>query len=284
MKKVTITLSLLMAIHAAGCSGAPSDGPESTADQPEGPVAQAAANADVGKTTSSPAALASNDATVLASVKLGAEHELQFVQFKNGINGTIEMGRIDVDTPVVDDKLRTMSAADLYRHFAGAEATLPASLVATEVAHPLSKEAAAVSTPDDLPTNAGKGPTFYTASEQTWFNNNFCNGAQNCVQGFDWAVETTHWKVNGAATGWGWVGSEGKVNASFTQYWYECACLAPFCIGGQQCYWVSMWNGLIVPGHWVSVGTPSANGNYIQWDLNGAGTNVSVSMAAKYGN
>ena len=35
---------------------------------------------------------------------------------------------------------------------------------------------------------------------------------------------------------------------------WECVCGGPFCIGGTQCYWVEFWDGLIVPGHWVSIG------------------------------
>ena len=37
----------------------------------------------------------------------------------------------------------------------------------------------------------------------------------------------------------------------------------------------------IVPGHWVSIGV-TGGGHYVRWNLDGAGPNTQVSLAARY--
>ena len=121
-----------------------------------------------------------------------------------------------------------------------------------------------------------RGRDVRDAGEQAWFRETFCNGAQACVQGWDWAVATSDQKL-GSGTGFAMVGREGTVNGRFATSSWECVCGGPFCIGGTQCYWVEFWHGLIVPGHWVSIDV-TGGGHYVRWSLDGAGPNTQVSL------
>lgn len=198
------------------------------------------------------------------------------------------MGRADLDKPTVGDEHRKMSWLDLYRHFAGAAAPVPAAMkAANERApdpdgppkrelNPLPQQSNPP--PPERSMGKGAGPHFYNDGEQAWFRNTFCNGAQNCVQGWDWAYATSHWQVN-SGTGYAMVGSEGHANATFTNYWWECSWGGIF--AGWFCTWMEFWQGIVLPGHWISVGV-NGNGNYIQWSLAGAGGGTQVSVAARY--
>jgi hypothetical protein len=63
-------------------------------------------------------------------------------------------------------------------------------------------------------------------------------------------------------------------------YWY-CACTTPFCIGGPTRYWIRHWQGIVLPGHWVSLHS-TTNSRYLKWDLTGAGGGTQVSLAGQY--
>ncbi|CAM3714350.1 hypothetical protein [Smaragdicoccus niigatensis] len=128
--------------------------------------------------------------------------------------------------------------------------------------------------PDATEAEAGKPPADYkpsaaeTTDEQTWFRNTYGSGAQAFVQGWDWAyAQTGRPVVNGS--GIAFVGSEGSTNANFRFLWWN------------NGTWVEFWNAIIVPGHWVS-NTVTGNNHYIRWELNGAGPNTQVSLAAHY--
>lgn len=182
--------------------------------------------------------------TIHATMSLGEGRAMQFVEFQPGMNGVVQSGRVMADVPVTPER--------------GGK-------------------------PRDAGTDlAGRGRQVVTrdASEQAWFKETFCNGAQACPQGWDWATATSAWKL-GAGTGIAMVGSEGTVNATFTAYYWHCACTTPFCIGGPTCVWIEFWEGLVLPGHWVSIDV-NGNGNYVQWALNGAGSDTQVSLAARY--
>lgn len=141
--------------------------------------------------------------------------------------------------------------------------------------------------PDAGTASAGERPAaddavaIRTTGEQTWFRNNFCNGAQHCVQGWDWAVCQSRFAV-GSATGIAMVGAEGTRNATFTVSVWECVCVGPFCVGGHECFWVENWRGLVLPGHWLSVDTRAPDHKYLRWNIDGAGGNTQVSLAARY--
>ncbi|MFJ4123551.1 hypothetical protein ACIP3U_19780 [[Kitasatospora] papulosa] len=183
--------------------------------------------------------------TVHATFSLGEGRGFQFVEFEPGMTGVIQSGRVMADTPIAQEQ--------------GGKP------------------------PEVGQDRAGEGRQVVTrdAGEQTWFKQTFCNGAQSCVQGWDWALATSKWKL-GNGTGICMVGSEGTVNAKFTSYYWKCACTTPFCIGGPTCLWIEFWEGVVLPGHWLSVDVTGGN-HYIQWTLNGAGADTQVSLAARYG-
>lgn len=82
-----------------------------------------------------------------------------------------------------------------------------------------------------------------------------------------------------AAPGSPWSAEKG-LSRRFAAYYWECVCPGPFCIGGTTCYWIEFWDGLILPGHWVSIDI-SGGGHYVKWSLDG-GPNTQVSLAARY--
>jgi hypothetical protein len=183
--------------------------------------------------------------TVHTPLQLEPGRGFQFIEFKPGMTGVIESGRVMMDVPAVrksGDKPPEVGVARAGE-------------------------------------NRG-GVTVRDAGEQAWFRETFCNGAQACVQGFDWAFATSDRKL-GSGTGIAMVGREGTVNGRFAALSWECVCPGPFCIGGTECYWVEFWHGLILPGHWVSVDI-SGGDHYVRWSLDGAGPNTQVSLAARY--
>jgi hypothetical protein len=182
--------------------------------------------------------------TVHAPLQLVPGRGFQFIEFKPGMTGVVESGRVMKDVPAVRKSGEKPPEAGVSR---GGEK---------------------------------KGLTTLDAGEQAWFRDTFCNGARACVQAWDWAYATSD-QTLGSGTGIAMVGSEGTVNGRFSMSSWECVCGGPFCIGGTQCYWVEFWDGLIVPGHWVSAGV-TGGGHYIRWSLDGAGPNTQVSLAAQY--
>lgn len=183
--------------------------------------------------------------SIQATLSLGDGHQLQFVEYEPGMTGVIETGRLLEDVPTVRERGGKPNELGKDRGGEGRQ------IVARD------------------------------ASEQAWFREKFCNGAQNCVQGWDWAIVTSKWKL-GSATGIAMVGREGTVNAKFTAYYWKCACTTPSCIGGPTCVWIEFWEGVVLPGHWVSVDVTGRD-HYVQWTLNGAGADTQVSLAARYG-
>jgi hypothetical protein len=225
-----------------------------------------------------------HNGTVLASVTLEEGHVLQFVEFAPGMTGYVESGQNNLHQRVMTAQLEALSLPELYRHFAGPTASVPSTIVAAHErvqAQPQGETAAPTVLPAQK-TSGGEGPHFYNDGEQTWFRNTFCNGAQNCEQAWDWAVVTSHWSI-GNGSGVAMVGSECTTNATYSADYWSCACVTPFCIGGQQCLWGLFWSAIVVPGHWVSMGVNGNGGShYIQWNLSGAGGGTQVSLAASY--
>jgi hypothetical protein len=177
---------------------------------------------------------------VRTTMDLGDEHSVQILEFASGIRAIVEGGRAIDQAPSLEGK-----------------ADAP-------------PEAGTQSAGERTGTEE---PTLRTTNEQTWFRENFCNAAQACVQGWDWAVVQSGRAV-GSGVGIGLVGSEGTSNATLAVDLWECS--------GTDCYWVENWRGLIVPGHWVSATTTAPDHKYLRWRLDGAGGSTQVSLAAKY--
>jgi hypothetical protein len=218
--------------------------------------------------------------TVHASLSFGEEHVLQFVEYKNGMVGVVETGRNMVDVPKVTPDLANLPWTDLYRHFAGASAVIPEGMAAAQARASAKTVAPMSSAGSDIatePDSGGAGPHFYNDVEQAWFRNTYCNGAGNCVQGWNWTTMTSKEAITHASA-YAMVGSEGTTNATFKQYWWDCSWSL---LEGWVCFWLEFDSVVVVPGHWVNR-TESGSSYYIQWQLTGAGPNTEVSSSAFY--
>lgn len=184
---------------------------------------------------------------VQTTMDLGNHHAIQMLEFPSGMRAIVEGG----------------SAID----------QLPATTSRMDVP------------PEGEERKGGKPSSDYeetprTADEQQWFKNTFCNGAQACVQAWDWALIQSH--AVSVGTGVGWVGSEGTRNATLSVDTWQCICVGPFCVGGHECFWVQNWSGLLLPGHWLSLKTTNSDPLSLRWRLEGAGGDTQVSLAARY--
>jgi hypothetical protein len=185
---------------------------------------------------------------VLTSMNFGDGHAIQVLELASGTRLTVEGGRAIDHRPATRGE--TVAPPE-----AGIEA---------------------------VGERTGSGePQTRTTDEQTWFRDTFCNGAQACIQGWDWTDHVPDHAVS-HATGTAWVGSEGMNNATLTVSVWECVCSGPFCIGGEDCFWVQNWQGVIVPGQWLSADTNSTDDVYLRWQIAGAGGDTQVSFAARY--
>ena len=137
--------------------------------------------------------------TVHAPLQLEPGRGFQFIEFKPGMTGVIESGRVMTDVPAVRKSGEKPPEAGYDRAGENREAV----------------------TRD--------------AGEQAWFRETFCNGAQHCLQGWDWAFATSTRKL-GSGTGIAMVGREGTANGRFTTHYWECVCPGPFCVGGTECF------------------------------------------------
>ncbi|MDB4970731.1 MAG: hypothetical protein JWN44_6420 [Myxococcales bacterium] len=124
----------------------------------------------------------------------------------------------------------------------------------------------------------GAGEAYYTNGDQQWFRGQFCNGADVCVQGWDWAFTGS---INGNnETFIGMVGSEGTTNGSlWLEYWYSKSPTWPWACGDCGSYWKEFDRVIVVPGHWVSIHVGGTYG--LQGHLDGAGGGTQVSLAAR---
>ncbi|MEU6978630.1 MULTISPECIES: hypothetical protein [unclassified Streptomyces] len=185
---------------------------------------------------------------VSTTMDLGDDHALQILDFPNGMRAVVEGGRAVEQYPSTPGKID--APPEVGEQSSGERTGYDEAVVRD-------------------------------AGEQQWFKDTFCNGAQACVQGWDWAICGTVRDV-GFATGIAMVGREGTRNATlFVDVW-ECICVGPFCLGGHECFWIENWRGAVVPGHWISVNTTAPDHKYLRWRLEGAGGDTQVSLAAKY--
>jgi hypothetical protein len=278
---------LALALGGVGCSGAEGDGsymqgetqaePETQVEQPEGATPD-----DLGP--------AHSDLQVIhATISLGEDHVVQFVEYFPGAFGLIEMGRTMIDVPRVTPEVQKLSWSDQYRHFAGASASLPKQMVVALERAALAPRNMMPQQPTELlpsePLPATQlpvqdAPHFYTVGEQTWFNQTFCNGAEICAQGAGTVVMQTPSKINNYSV-IAMIGAEGTANGSLKTYFWKCGGFWPW---PTVCYWIENGTTVIVPGHFISSTFSQSNGSwYFRWDVGGgSGANTLVSGAANF--
>jgi hypothetical protein len=282
---------LVLALAGVGCSGAPGDGSQMQGEMPaeretqvEQPEGATQAPDDLGQALS-------HSQVIHATISLGEDHVVQFVEYFPGAFGLIEIGRTMMDVPRVTPEVKKLSWSDQYRHFAGASASLPKQMVvALERAALAPRDVMSERPTELLPTQLlppsqlsveDKGiPHFYTVAEQTWFNQTFCNGAEVCAQGAGTVVMQTPHKVNNYSV-IAMIGSEGTANGSLRTSYWECFGVWPF---PRVCNWFVNGTTVIVPGHFISSTFSQSNGSwYFRWDVgDGSGANTLVSGAANF--
>jgi hypothetical protein len=277
MKTTGLAMVLAAAVAGVGCEGSETASPAPPkVDEPQAPA---------------------GDAIVHASLSLGGEHVLDFVEFKGGDVGVIEKGRNMIDAPTVTNDLSKLPWLKLYRHFAGDSATIPEKMKAADLrASALAREALSTPAPRELDgarlssassepaapseigtKSAGEGPHFYNDAEQAWYRDNLCNGARDCVQGWAWTRIVSSRKLGTSWAG-AMVGSEG-FTSTFSQAYWTCTSVPwPY---PNICIWIEQYKLTIAPGGWASI-THSGGNVYLQWVLNGAGSGAQVSSSAYY--
>ena len=278
------TAGLALALAGVGCSGAVGDGSQVQGAAPM-EATPPAASADI-VTPAAPADIvqrSSNSTIVHATVSLGEDHIVQFVEYQPGLLGLIEIGRSMIDVPMVTPEVKRLAWSDQYRHFAGASASLPKEMEGA-LARAALTPPGAISEPPTAPPpappteNTGNGPHFYTAGEQTWFNQTFCNGAEICMQGFDFTNMQTPRKI-GRYTTFAMIGSEGPSNGTFETAYWKCAGVWPF---PTICKWISLGSTVIVPGHFITSTLNQDGSWFFLWQLRGGGANTLVSSSADF--
>jgi hypothetical protein len=267
-RTIGVTIVWAAAVAVAGCGeGATEPAAPSTVAEPQAPA---------------------DDAIVHASLSLGGEHLLEFVEFKAGLVGVVEKGRTLVDPPQLTDDVTSLPWLDMYRHFAGASARIPVGMIDADRRLSARAIVPAVSTtatplpaaPRDLDVaSTGDGPHFYNDAEQAWFKSTFCTTKfTDCIQGW-WFTNITSARRIGKATAYSWVGSESNVVANFK--FYDPVGYPSDPCSGWSCSWQQWYNLIVSPGHYAGttfIGAPQ----YYKWELTGSERNTQVSTMTYY--
>ncbi len=258
-KWVQLGIGLFASSIVAGCAG---DGSAATSTAP-----QQAVSAD-----SLGGFQAEKGKLLYSAVKQG--NLVQILEMEPGVDAVLEIGALD-KKPIAGE-LGQRSLSDLYRSLEGTEAPAALRQADERRATVLANQSA---NPDVLGEQRGLGPEFYNDGEQQWFRGTFCNGADVCVQAWDWAFTGSLINVNNE-TFYGMVGSEGTVNANlWLEYWYSKSQTWPWACGDCGSWWQEFDRVLVVPGHWVSINVPGTWS--LQGHLDGAGGGTQISLSAR---
>ncbi len=219
-------------------------------------------------TTQSPEETESANETgqkLLYTIPIEDGHTIEFYELTSGValvTETAQMGQ----APVLA-KIRASGAksfTEVYRLF-HPEDEAPPVLVAADarlaaftpqlpgVGVPVVGASPPASTPASA--RAGAQPTFYTASQQTWFAQNFCVNSSTldlyaCAQGFD--SVTTHWNLQREIYTTAFNGSEDTGNATYTLAWWTGGAVGVGTFG--------KWQAQLAPGYYQSAYDLNVNG------------------------
>ncbi len=282
-------LSLVFSLAGVGCSGGEGEG--SVVEGESGAEQAPQVQQDGSVTPAEVADAAPAESKVIhATIALGEDHVVQFVEYFPGAFGLIEIGRTLIDVPRITSEVEQLSWSDQYRHFAGASAPLPQAMeLALERAALAPRDRFSGVPAQQMPlellpptTPAVQGesaPHFYTVGEQNWFNQTFCNGAEICAQGVRTVHMQTPRKIS-KYTVFAMVGAEGTANGRLDTYFWKCGGIWPF----NDCFWLEIASTVIVPGHFiVSTLSPSSNSWFFLWDVGmTSGVNTLVSGSADF--
>lgn len=202
-------------------------------------------------------------------------HLVQFVEMQPGIEAVVEIGALG-DQPIVGPIAdRTLST--VYQSLA--TDAVPAALTQADARRAARGIDNTVAPSERTASAHGAGQAYYNDGEQQWFRGAFCNGADVCVQAWDWAFTGS---INGHNESFtGLVGSEGTTNASlWLEYWYHKDPTWPWACGDCGSWWQEFDRVIVVPGHFVTI---NVGGDYwLQGHLDGAGGGTQVSLSASH--
>jgi hypothetical protein len=252
-------------VTSAALVGCAADATSSQASA-ESPTANAAASLGGFDVASKP-----NGALLHSVTKDG--HLIQFAEMEPGIGAVLEIGETGVK-PLLDASSEPSLTA-LYQSLGVGEA--PEVIRAAE-ARRLAHVVAAGVAPTASFSRQGAGPAYYNTAEQQWFRGQFCNGAEVCSQGWDWAVTGAVHSSNENFVGW--VGSEGTTNASlWVEYWHTKSATWGIACGDCGSWWQEFYRVIVVPNHWATAHVWGAS--WFQGHLDGAGGGTQISLAAR---
>jgi hypothetical protein len=238
----------------------------------------AACTGDVADGDADPAAAAIDDPHSLLTIALDDDRSVEFREAEPGHTAVVERGPIGLEP--LTEALHGRRLAEVYQALRPGEST-PAVLVEAD-ARTAALVATATEAPATLDTKGGSGAAFYTTDDHAWFNTTFCNGASQCVHGWDWA--SADYNAQGAFVV-SMLGSEATVNATMNGSWFECHNRWVFPIGLEG---VCSWHGdnlcgpqVVIPNHWVSCDYNLGEVRRTHYDITGA-NGATVSLATKF--
>lgn len=219
--------------------------------------------------------------TVLATLPVDGQRVIKLVEYIPGVTGVVESVPVH-GARVLTPELKKLSMADLYRHFAGKQATVPDAVAAADArAAALAKagsqqreSSAAPSAPPWKKRTPRPIPEMDTEDEiWNWFYPIYCEqyGATDCQLNYDFATSESAYAV-GFSEACLFDGSEGAPAEAAGWYWDWNASL-----------WIRLYAEWIQPG-WAQCYAITGNGNsfYMAWDMWGAGWDATVGLAHYY--
>lgn len=219
-----------------------------------------------------------HSATVLASIPINSEHTVKLVEYLPGVTGTVEHLSY-FDTPAVTPEVRGLGMVELYRHFAGATAIVPDSIVA---ANARANAMHNTNVPKFVPPPTVPLPNSRTGitegdegdlgasyeSEAQEFLSGYCAYSDIYIVGYDY---TELYEVDYTVSNWEvdyFLGSD-MGQSTYIGAWYW---------NGQG--WVNFWEASFGPGIGI-VTWRGGDYGYFGWNIGPAGP-VDVGIAASF--
>lgn len=234
-----------------------------------------------GVALSQESATRTHSVTVLASFRLSEKHVVKLVEFTPGLTGVVESG-IPVLGDALTPELKQASMTELFRHFAGKSAKVPAAVLAADARSVIAgqENARKWKMPPSPPTLIAGEAAFsdnirtYTYDEiYDWFYPTYCQqyGAQDCQLTYDggWSM-TTPVTYSSACF---FVGSEGYNAASIEGLYWD----------WDYSTWIPVIDDTVDPGWaWCYAMNGGSTQYYLGWAMWGAGYDTSVGLAVYY--
>ncbi len=234
-----------------------------------------------GEVLSQEAATKTHSVSVLASFRMGGRHVVKLVEYAPGLTGVVESG-IPALGSALTPELGKASMAELYRHFAGKSAKVPALVLAADArtADVARASVGRLKSPPTGPVPIEGQPSFsdgihtYTYDEiYNWFYPIYCEqyGAKDCQLNYDggWSM-TPPVSYSSACF---FVGSEGYNAASIEGLYWD----------WDYSTWIPVIDDNVDPGWaWCYSMNGGSASYYLGWAMWGAGYDTTVGLSVYY--